>query len=419
MELGVGRNFQPESIFQPAKIGRTNFNMSSRQRCGKISFFALTALLAAGSLPAAEPLTPEEERELAALAQFPNWTMNASLSGAAGYRENVLLSSTNPVGSGFARGEVEAMLLRLPTGGLDGYLFLNAIETRYFSTTKTDHERTAFLVGEVRWQPVDSLKGSLQAQGYHQDQVFDVSTTETSLDTALLKMTGFTLTPALRWNFTPQWWLEAKAVARRDSFDRDLDGYDDGEARFRVGRTWGHGSEWSLEASRRWRAHDSREQFSAGGRPLTGTLLKARLTEFGTQLSWVVDAERHWRFTGALAREENRDNGSGYFDYDRDVIAAGLTWDCDPWEIQLGIGHSDYDFPVQLVGFGIAPEHRRKKETLATIEVTRHLTASLALFAFFEAERSTSNDARSQFQNNTGYAGIRWSWDQLSKVLEE
>ena len=382
-------------------------------------FVAIPTLCVAGPLLAVEPSTADLEKELAALAEIPNWSLTTMLSAASGYKDNILLSSSNPVGSGFFRGEAEATLLRLPTAGLDGYVFLNVIETRFFSAQQTDHERTAFLVGEVRWEPSDALKWSFQAQGYHQDQVFDVSTTEISLDTSVLKITGFSLMPGVRWNFRPQWWLDVKAVARSDSYDRDLDGYDDGEARIRVGQSWGHGSDWSFGGGRRWRAHDSREQFSTGGRPLSGTILKARLTEFGTQLNWVLDAEKRWQVNGALWREQNRDNGTGYFDYDRDLIMVGATWAQDPWEIQLGFSRSDYEFPVQLVGIGIAPEHRRKKETRVTIDLKRRLAETWELFGRFETERSTSNDDRSRFRVNSGYVGISWSWDQLSKSLAE
>lgn len=165
-------------------------------------FVAIPTLCVAGPLLAVEPSTADLEKELAALAEIPNWSLTTMLSAASGYKDNILLSSSNPVGSGFFRGEAEATLLRLPTAGLDGYVFLNVIETRFFSAQQTDHERTAFLVGEVRWEPSDALKWSFQAQGYHQDQVFDVSTTEISLDTSVLKITGFSLMPGVRWNFS-------------------------------------------------------------------------------------------------------------------------------------------------------------------------------------------------------------------------
>lgn len=392
--------------------------MPSHPWCLRKAQVAAALLLLSGNWFAPESRAATGAEPAESLPAIPDWTFTTSLSAAAGYRDNVLLSATNAVGSGLVRGEAEAMWLRLPTGEWDGYVFLNAIETRFLSAQQTDHERTIFLVGEVRWQPGDALQYSLLAQAYHHDQVFDVSTTESALDTAVLKMTGFSVAPGVRWKFAPHWWLEAKGVARDDRYDRDLDGYTDGEGRVRLGRTWGHGSEWSIGGSRRWRAHDSREQFTVAGRPITGTLLKARQAEVSAQLNWVLDAAKHWQITGTVLREENRDNGTGYFDYDRDLLTAGMTWTADQWEVRAALSWSEYEFPVQLVGIGITPEQRRKEETRVTVEVTRRLTASLAGFVFFESERSTSNDDRSRFRTNTGYVGLRWSWDQLARTID-
>lgn len=392
--------------------------MSFFKRCIFKSKVALAVLFLAGSLDATEVPGAGAATEPAALPELPDWMLTTKVGAAAGYRDNVLLSPANAVGSGFLRGEVEAMLLRVPVDGVDGYFFVNVIETRYFSAKQTDHERTAFLVSELRWQATETLKLNLLAQAYHHDQVFDVSTTEISLDTAVLKMTGANLAPGVRWNVTPDWWVEANAGGRRDSYDRDVDGYEEGEGRVRVGRTWGQGSGLSLGGARRWRSHNTREQFTPGGRPITGTLLKVRQSEVNARLEWVLDAAKHWRVTGSVLREENRDNGSGYFDFDRFQAAASLAWTRDPWDVRVSASAGEYEFPVQLVGIGITPESRRKEEWRTSVELARKLTASFDAFAFFETERSTSNDGRSQFRVSTGHVGVRWSWDQLARVLD-
>lgn len=376
-------------------------------------------MLLAGCLFAAEDPELAALAELSDLPPLPNWMVTASVSVAGGYRDNILLSPTNPVGSTLLRGEFETMFLRVPVNAWDGYVFVNGAETRFLSADQTDHERTVFVVSELRWQPNESWKATLLGQGYHHDQVFDVSATEVDFATAALKVTGFVLAPSLRWKFLPQTWVEVKALGRQDSYDRDVDGYREGEGSVKIGQEWGDGSEVVLGAARRWRAHDSREQYTVGGRPIFGSLLKVQQTEATLRVTWAVDAAKRWKFGATLLHEENRDNGTGYFDYNRQQLTADMTWRAEPWELRFAAAAAEYEFPVQEIGIGITPEIRRKSDRRVTVELTRKINETWTAFGLVEVERARSNDERSRFRSATGYAGIRWSWDGLAKTIEE
>lgn len=376
----------------------------------KPRLFPVLAFLLANQSTAAEP-GAEELRKLEELFAIPRWSLTTTLDAGAGYRDNVLLSPTQARGSGFVRGNLEAMLLRLPAAGVDGYAFLSLEETRY--ATATDHERMLFLLTEARWQPSATWKFGLPVQFYHADQVLDVSVTEAEFDTALLKLTGYTVAPVARWNFAPGWWAEAKGSGRQDHFKNDIDGYVESEGQLRVGRNWPLGSELSLAAASRWRDHDSRQQYTPGGRPITGTLLKFRQNALNARLELAVDKKKHWRVTLTALAEENRDNGSGYFDYNQRRLDAGLDWRQEQWEVRFFASVAHFGFPGQLVGIGIAPETRRKDDYQMSLEATRRLTASLALKVAYEWERSRSNDDHSRYRINTGSIGLRWSWDNL------
>ncbi len=378
----------------------------------KPRYFTIMALLLANHAGAAET-EKEELKRLEQLLAIPDWNLTTTLGAGAGYRDNVLLSPAQPRASGFARGNVEAMLLRLPVAGFDGYAFLSLEETRYFSAKATDHERAVFLLAEARWQPVKSWKFGLPAQAYHVDQVVDVSTTEAEFDTAVLKMTGFTAGPSARWNFTPAWWIEAKGTGRKDHFEGGVDGYLEGEGLVRIGRGWKYGTELSLTGASRWRDHDSRPQYALGGRPLDGTRLKFRQNEVTVHLDWVADEKKRWRAKLTATAKENRDNGSGYFDFNERRLLAAVKWRSDPWEVDFSAGAAHFDFLHQLVGIGIAPETRRKNDYQASLAVTHRLTATLSLKASYEWENAVSNDDRSRFRINTGYLGLQWNWDNL------
>lgn len=347
------------------------------------------------------------------LPPLPAWTITAETSLAAGYRDNLLLSPTRADRSALLRASVEVMALKVPVGTFDGYAFLDLIETRYLAGRDTDHERSAILASEVRWQPNPALRAAWSLQAYHQDQVLDVSVTETDLSTAQLQVTGFATGPIVRW--TPaQFWVEAKTAFRRDTYRDDLDGYDDAEGALTLGYNWGHGSELSAGATRRLRDHDSRPQFTVSGRPIAGTLLETRQTD--AQLTWlqIFDAKKSRRLTVTLTRQWSRDNGTGYFDYDRESARARFTWKKDAWENEVAAEANRYRFPVQFIGVGINPETRRKNEIRLTWELSRRFSERLSCFLYLEREQSRSNDDRSRFTVHTAYAGVRYSWDSLA-----
>ncbi len=351
--------------------------------------------------------------EDAVLPELPSWTTVVDVSLAAGYRDNLLLSPTRPEKSALLAAAAEVMALKVPVGAFDGYAYLDLSELRYLDGANTDHERSVILAGEARWQPGTVFRGGWTFQAYHQDQVLDVSVTEADLSVAQIRVTGLTTGPTVRWTPGPLW-IEAKAGVRRDTYREDLDGYDDAEGGAGLGYTWGHGSELSATVLGRRRDHDSRQQFTVSGRPIAGTRLGTRQTD--AQLEWVqaFDAEKRLRLTATLARQWSRDNGSGYFDYDRDTARVRLAWRTADWEHDWEAEASRHLFPVQFVGVGINPDNRRKDEVRLAWSGLRRLRENLAVFVAVEREQSRSNDDRSRFTVNTVRLGVRMTWDSLA-----
>jgi hypothetical protein len=327
-----------------------------------------------------------------------------------------LLSPTNADRSALVRGEVDVMALKVPVGAFDGFAYLNVTEDRYLSGERTDHERTAILAGEARWQASSTLKAGWALQAYHLDQVLDVSVTETDLSTAQLKVTGFVTGPNLRWNFAPGF-VEARVTGRQDRYRADLDGYTEGEGFIRLGTRFDR-AEIALSGARRVRDHDSRPQFTLSGRPITGSILKTTQHDAFAEWTQHLGATKQGRLVTVAGRQWSRDNGSGYFDYNRDLARTRLFWKTPEWEHELSLEFNRYEFPQQFIGIGINPARRHKHEVRSAWEISRQLSARLAIFLVAQRERSTSNDDRSRFTVNTIYAGVKTSWDSLDRWLE-
>lgn len=351
------------------------------------------------------------------MPELPAWTYTTSASVAAGYRDNLLMSPTSPDGSALIRGEVEVMALKVPVRGWDGHLYFNAVESRFTSAAETDHERTVLLAAQARWQPTARWTATLAARGYHHDQVFDVSATEAQLATALLKLTGFSAGPAIRWTHG-RVWLEAAGSYRQDHYTGGIDGYDEGEGSLQSGLKLGRSVELAVVAARRWRDHDTREQFTVGARPIAGSHLRVQQRDGGAKLT-IARPGSAWKFGAAALLQEHRDNGSGYFNYDREQFSANLGWRRSRAEFRLSGSATRYTFPQQLIGFGIEPESRRKDEVRGALEASFQWSPQLALIAAGETERSRSNDERSRFRTRGVYIGVRWDWDSFSKLIPE
>jgi hypothetical protein len=359
-------------------------------------------------LPAQEPSPADFET--------PSWSTLVTASLAAGYRDNLLLSPTNAESSALLRAELDIMALKVPVGNLDGFVYLNLTEDRYLSGERTDHERTAILAGEARWQRSTAFKAGWTVQAYHMDQVLDVSVTETELSTAQLQVTGFVTGPNIRWNFAPAF-LEAKITGRRDTYRRDVDGYFESEGFVRVGATFGR-HEFGLGTARRLRDHESRPQFTISGRPIAGSILETRQTDALADWTMQFGENKQGRVATSVGRQWSRDNGSGYFNFHRDIARTRFHWKSEAWEHELGLEYNRYEFSRQFVGIGINPDLRYKRELRGSWEVTRQLGRKLAAFLVVQHERSSSNDERSRFTVQTIYAGVKASWDSLDRWLE-
>lgn len=366
----------------------------------------IATLFAASPGPAMEPI------------ELPPWTLTVDALLAAGHRDNLLLSPTNAESSPLLRGEFEAMLLRAPTGAWDGYAFLNLEETRYLSGENTDHERTVIFSTELRWKPAPAWKTGWSLQAYHQDLVLDVSVTDATLNTAQLRMTGFTTGPKVHWQHG-RFSTELRLAGRLDRYADDVDGYGEYSGALRLG--WQFTDAWELSATGSGfdRDHDTRTQHTLGGRPIAGAFLRTRQQETLLELKRTFATEKPSHATLTAGHARSHDNGSGYFDFERDLARLTLHARLTGWTHDLTLEFSRYEFPNQLIGIGLNPDPRYKHDRRVRLESVRRLNDRLSLLGFVEHEDSRSNDDRSRYRVTTLYAGVRWSWDSLERLWRE
>lgn len=343
---------------------------------------------------------------------LPEWSWSAALETGAGYRDNLLLSSTAEERSGFLHAAAEVLLLRVPGRSLEASFFLQTEGRRFWSGRTVNQEASAWLQGEPAWRPAPGWKWSLPVSAYYDDRVLDVSDTDVERLIAETRLTGLLGGPQLRWDFAERWHVEAQVAGDRV---RHEDGVNDAEVirgLFRIG--WRPVPAWEAKFSvwQRERDYARRLQYSAAGRPLIGTSLRFAETEGEMSLGFRWGPRDRWRTTGRVGERRLADNGSGYFNHREWRWEQQLEWSDDRWKLRAEAGLRELRFGVQTVGLGIDPPSRRRTELSGSLRIERHLAGDWSLVGQLSREHVRSNDPLGAYRVNEGLLALRRGWER-------
>ena len=137
-----------------------------------------------------EALPPELREQLQAMLG-PTWLWGATLRMGAEWRDNVLLSPVSPASRSLLRGQLESYLWRRPSGAWEWLGFLNGDVGRLLQPLpELAGEQEWFGHLESRWTPRPGWRAAWTGQAYYQDQVFDLSATETERFVARMRVRG-------------------------------------------------------------------------------------------------------------------------------------------------------------------------------------------------------------------------------------
>ena len=353
------------------------------------------------------PLPPELQAELDALKAVV-WHPSATVRTSLGWRDNILLSPFAPIERAFGQAELEAILIRPMRNRWEVVSFLTGDVLRYFAPpVETSGEQQWSVHAEARWQPIDAARLALKGAGYFRDMVVDLSETEALRVIAPTRVRGGYGLAATRLSLPGGFRFEPSVQVKRTDY-RDYAG-DYEETRSGGRLEWRRGRRFVASAS--WyesrRDYIQRGEYTAGGRPLPGTQLKFRQRdgEAGVRTSWPWAGE--WSASASAGRLENRDGGSGYFDFNQQRARLELTWEGDRWRGYLDAIATRLDYLVQTVGAGLVPPPRIVDDHEVALRVERRLGSAWLGFAEHRWERSRSNEADFSYQANSVTVGIQ------------
>jgi len=373
--------------------------MSAQGNHGRLTRGAVWAVLwscAKASWLSAQPATPTNRAPLAV------WDTTARVTVGGGYRDNVLRTSVAPESSAFVASAADVSLIRLSERGSQWTFFLLGEDTRYFDSPSVPKEQvfsaTAQFESPVR--PGEWAGGFLQY--LYQNQILDVSETEAELRRVLVEAHNVMFRPHWQSELGPGWTVKLEGTMNRQIYVTDLDDFWEGAGRLSLAHRYGRKSELSLGCQLRLRFYDTREQYDRQGTPLPGTSLVYWQHELGGQWRHYWDADRHWRTVTKASLLLNRDNGFGYFDYDRVQFSQQVRWSDRGWEATAQARMGWYRYAVQHIG----SELRERSYYALDLRLERRLGKYWLLYAAAEREWNISNDPLDEYEDWMATAGV-------------
>lgn len=350
-------------------------------------------------------LAAAADESLEDLPDIPLWDYSGELRGGLGYKDNVLLSNADRLGSGFWMSGAEAMLFRLPTGDWRFHLFADIADSRYFDAPEVGSEQVALAATQVSKELGSGWKTIWGLNYLYQNQVFDNSANYAN-QLSVGKIVGHTLVPrwALRKKLGP-FWVEGELSGTRQWLEEPLDDYWQYGPRAVVGYGFGHGSELTLSCQPSRLDYDNREQVDREGVPIANSSLSLDGHAVELCLTHPFDEQRRWQTVTVIAYEKSRDNGSGFYDYDYYRFSQQLRYRDKKWEISARVRVGFYDYPVQPVS---ATDSERREKTMlsVTLRAERNLTKHLKAHASYGWDRSISNLEFDDYYANTVVGGL-------------
>jgi len=344
--------------------------------------------------------------------ELPTWDFVTTLAGSLGYRDNILLRPVDGESSGFWRTDLESMLWRYPDGNTEFVAMIGFTDVRYFSAEETDGEQTAFFHAAWDWNTTPWSTLSLPAQVLYQDQVLDFSATEAETAIGQVQVFSFSINP--EWSVAAGESLEVGVAGlyRTDHFRAGPDDFQDVGGHLRAVYKLGLWADLDLRYMVFRRDYATRIQYNEFGKPLPDTKLKADQRQVEGRFNLKFDPESDWSVKAKVGYLEYRDNGSGYFDYDRSRLGLELTWTPGPWRFMISGSRIHYDYLLQTI-FNedtVQIEPRAKDDFYGQFRIERDLSESLGWHFDCEAERSATNDFYGTYNAVGLYTGVGWTF---------
>ncbi len=356
-------------------------------------------------------LDDEEALETWLDEEFSGWDFSSNAKVGWGYSDNVLLATVNPQSGDYLHTELELFLLKFPDEKGEFFAFLNGRDLRYFDVDGADKDQILLIDAEWKRYLTDSLTGALEGQYIFLDQVLDLSLSDRDVSRERIQYNGYGIGGDLL--FSP---LESnnkfslETMALHEDFQEVLGENFLGRIELSWERPMWQDAKFKGELRSEIRDYDSRSARDAFGRPVDGPLLETKRNSATLDVTQGWGKEKFLSSSFQVKYSENRDNGSGYYDYDQWALEFSLDGDWEGIESRFSIGVDESKFLIQRAD-RFSPEPREKIDYIAEFFVRKELWKRISVYLLGNYEESTSNvveDEYNVFSASLGFQIDLW-----------
>lgn len=330
------------------------------------------------------------------------WDTTVAVSGALGYRNNVLRSSVIEENSLFFMTSLDASLMRLSESDSFFMLYFFGEDIRYFDSPSVNYEQFFTIAAQGAVPVFGNDEVGANVDYLYQHQIYDASETQVDQRRILVLAHSLSLRPYWTHFLNAGWEMRLAAGAFRQVYEQELDDYSEADAQIGLTRKYGRRSEITATYQYLQRIYDTREQFDEDGFIIPGTDLFYTQNNLSGYWKRYWDEARNWRTITRISGMMNQDNGSGYFDYNRLLLKQQVRWDNGKWDIKSNARFGWYLYGVQQV----AGEDRERSYALLDLRIERRLGAYWNVFTTGEYEWNFSNDPRNKYNTWMVHAGL-------------
>jgi hypothetical protein len=338
------------------------------------------------------------------------WDKDVVLRAGFGYKDNVLLAPSSPVGGAFFTSGLDLTIFRLPLDGWEVNFSLVGDDVRYFNSPGGLNGEDLFLAsGQLQKYFSEVWRAGLELRYSYVDQVLQELVVTGGVQAVQAKGNTLGARPFVRRDISTNWWVQLEAPLARDWWQAPLDSSWKLGGQAVLGFSYGHRTQFSLSGGGFYIPHDEWLARDALGNEIPGR--KLSLWKEVAELRWDQhwDSDRRWSSATRLGFNYSRDNGGGFYDYYRYYVLQDLHFHTKYWEAKASGGLSYYDFPVQTIDVPPAPTLHLTTVN-ASFRLERQLYKTIRAFGSFEFEQTTSNDPASEYQVKTYAGGVSWEF---------
>ena len=339
-------------------------------------------------------------------AEFSGWDFTAFGRLGWGRSNNVLLATVNPQSGNYLRTDFEMFLAHLPDENGEFYTYLMITDLRYSGVEDADKEQ--LFLSNTEWKRYlgDRLSGTLKAQYVYFDQILDLSLTERQETRQRVQYHGYGVGAESEYKANGNNDLSLGFLVLREEYAEVLGQNWMGRLELEWERPIWLGAELSAKLREEKRDYDDRSQRDKFGRPIEGDRLKMKRS------SATIEVSRDWGKSNAVNTAfevrflKNRDNGSGYYDFDQWSVDVSIDGDWRGIEARVAVGVDDSKFLIQPVErFSSIP--RTKKDYWGELFFRKQFMKRLSVYLLLEYEESNSNVLTDEYDALSGSLGFQ------------